>query len=123
MGNYKKPSHLRQKMLENIPYLKPSLNIPNYHHERWDGSGYLQGLSQNDIPFTARIIQWWMFGMHRTQNGPIVGPGRKTKLAIIFAINPGNNSVRKSWKYSLRSWMEKIERGVSRIKTIATTEI
>jgi response regulator RpfG family c-di-GMP phosphodiesterase len=57
MGNYKKPSHLRQKMLENIPYLKPSLNIPNYHHERRDGSGYLQGLSQNDIPFTARIFQ------------------------------------------------------------------
>jgi HD-GYP domain-containing protein (c-di-GMP phosphodiesterase class II) len=27
-----------------------------YHHERWDGNGYPQGLSGEDIPFQARII-------------------------------------------------------------------
>jgi putative nucleotidyltransferase with HDIG domain len=27
-----------------------------YHHERYDGSGYPQGLSRTDIPFLARII-------------------------------------------------------------------
>ena len=28
----------------------------DYHHERWDGKGYGEGLSQADIPQVARII-------------------------------------------------------------------
>ena len=27
-----------------------------HHHERWDGGGYVDGLSGEDIPFVARII-------------------------------------------------------------------
>jgi len=30
--------------------------IALYHHERWDGAGYPNGLSGKDIPLSARIV-------------------------------------------------------------------
>ncbi|GAB4482888.1 MAG: hypothetical protein Kow0088_25940 [Anaerolineales bacterium] len=44
------------QMLSPIDYLAPALNIPLYHHERWDGSGYPRGLKGEEIPFEARIF-------------------------------------------------------------------
>lgn len=43
-------------ILSNIDYLKPCRDIPYYHHEKWDGSGYPQGLKGDAIPITARIF-------------------------------------------------------------------
>jgi putative two-component system response regulator len=37
--------------------LKPVLPIIRHHHERWDGSGYPDGLSGDAIPLTARVLQ------------------------------------------------------------------
>jgi putative two-component system response regulator len=37
--------------------LAPVLPIIRSHHERWDGSGYPDGLSGEEIPLTARILQ------------------------------------------------------------------
>ena len=44
------------KLLSPIPFLKPALEIPYCHHEKWDGSGYLRGLEKEEIPLAARIF-------------------------------------------------------------------
>jgi putative two-component system response regulator len=43
-------------MLYPIEYLRPALDIPYCHHEKWDGSGYPRGLREEQIPFSARIF-------------------------------------------------------------------
>lgn len=43
-------------MLAPIPFLRPALDIPYCHHEKWDGTGYPRGLNGMDIPLTAQIF-------------------------------------------------------------------
>ena len=43
-------------MLAPIAPLRPALDIPYCHHERWDGSGYPRGLKGEEIPLAARIF-------------------------------------------------------------------
>jgi putative nucleotidyltransferase with HDIG domain len=44
------------ELLEPISFLRPALDIPHYHHERWDGTGYPDGLKGVEIPLPARIF-------------------------------------------------------------------
>lgn len=44
------------KMLYPIEYLRPAIDIPFYHHEKWDGTGYPHGLKGEEIPISARIF-------------------------------------------------------------------
>jgi PAS domain S-box-containing protein len=43
-------------LIHPIDYLRPALDIPYCHHEKWDGSGYPRGLQGEDIPLAARIF-------------------------------------------------------------------
>ncbi len=51
----KHPEYAYQ-MLFAVEGLRPALDIPYYHHERWDGKGYPKGLKGIDIPLPARIF-------------------------------------------------------------------
>lgn len=44
------------ELLSPIAYLRPALDIPYCHHERWDGTGYPRGLKGEQIPLAARIF-------------------------------------------------------------------
>ena len=42
--------------VEGENYLKEARNMAAYHHERWDGKGYPEGLHGEVIPLSARIM-------------------------------------------------------------------
>ena len=44
------------RLLSSIEYLRPVLDIPYCHHEKWDGTGYPRGLKGEEIPLVARIF-------------------------------------------------------------------
>ena len=44
------------ELLSPVNYLEPALEIPHWHHEKWNGTGYPDGLQQEDIPFSARMF-------------------------------------------------------------------
>jgi response regulator RpfG family c-di-GMP phosphodiesterase len=45
-----------EKILNGIEFLRPAALIVRHHHERFDGSGYPDGLSSESIPLGARLF-------------------------------------------------------------------
>jgi len=43
-------------LLSPIKYLEHAMEIPHWHHEKWDGSGYPDRLRGEEIPFPARLF-------------------------------------------------------------------
>lgn len=43
-------------LLAPIDFLRPAIDIPYSHHERWDGTGYPQGSKGEEIPLAARMF-------------------------------------------------------------------
>ncbi|MFZ2162491.1 MAG: two-component system response regulator [Sideroxyarcus sp.] len=39
-----------------LDFLDMAMQIAHYHHEKWDGSGYPEGLKQKAIPIPARLM-------------------------------------------------------------------
>lgn len=51
----KHPTYAYQ-MLSRATFLGPATEIPYFHHEKWDGTGYPNGLKGEQIPLSARIF-------------------------------------------------------------------
>ncbi|MES0371933.1 MAG: HD domain-containing phosphohydrolase [Mariprofundaceae bacterium] len=45
------------RLCSALKTMQPTIDIIRSHHERWDGSGYPQGLKGEEIPLLARIFQ------------------------------------------------------------------
>ncbi len=45
-----------QRSMQNDSFLSFAKEIAEFHHERWDGTGYPYGLSGGEIPLTARVM-------------------------------------------------------------------
>jgi len=52
----RKHPQLAYNMLYPIEYLRPALDIPYCHHEKWDGTGYPRQLKNTEIPLAARLF-------------------------------------------------------------------
>jgi putative two-component system response regulator len=52
----KKHAEYAAELLGPIEFLRPALDVPIAHHERWDGAGYPRGLKGEQIPQLARIF-------------------------------------------------------------------
>jgi putative two-component system response regulator len=46
-----------ERICKPLKSLRLVLPIIRHHHERWDGSGYPDGLKREEIPITARVLQ------------------------------------------------------------------
>ncbi len=44
------------ELLRPVEFLRPALDIPYSHHEKWDGAGYPRGLHGEQIPLAARVF-------------------------------------------------------------------
>jgi len=52
----RKHAEIGVEMLRPIEFLQNSLDIPYYHHEKWNGTGYPMKLKGEAIPLSARIF-------------------------------------------------------------------
>jgi len=52
----KKHPIIGEKIVEGIRFLRPGLFLIRHHHERYDGTGYPNGLKGEEIPLLARIL-------------------------------------------------------------------
>ena len=49
-------SHAEVDLGAEVEFLTIAKEIASSHHEKWDGSGYPQGISGDDIPISARLM-------------------------------------------------------------------
>lgn len=68
------------------------LPIIRHHHERWDGSGYPDGLSGEEIPITARVLQVVDVFDALTSRRPY-----KPKISRHEAVNTLQEEVNRGW--------------------------
>jgi putative nucleotidyltransferase with HDIG domain len=44
------------EIVDGIDFLQEAVEVVRYHHERWDGTGYPDGLREEKIPLVARVF-------------------------------------------------------------------
>ena len=73
--------------------LWPVLPIIRNHHERWDGTGYPDGLAGEDIPLLARILQ-----VADIYDALITERSYKPALSLADALSVMEDEVRRGWR-------------------------
>jgi len=53
---YRRHPLLSVRVMEGLDFLEQEIPTVRYHHERYDGKGYPEGLAGAEIPLTARIL-------------------------------------------------------------------
>jgi diguanylate cyclase (GGDEF)-like protein/putative nucleotidyltransferase with HDIG domain len=76
-------------MLKTIDFPYPVVPIVRSHHERWDGMGYPEGLSANEIPLGARILSLVDCYDALTTNRPYRAPMVRTDVVALFKRESG----------------------------------
>lgn len=56
VGAIRKHPQIAKKMIEGIPFLKKAIPDVVHHHEKFNGTGYPEGLSGTSIPLASRIL-------------------------------------------------------------------
>ncbi len=78
---------LAMELLQPIEHLRPAIEIPFSHHERWDGTGYPLGLTGEEIPLAARIFAvvdiWDALQSRRPYREAIAAPETREYLRSI----------------------------------------
>jgi len=73
----------------NVKEFNIITDIANFHHERWDGKGYPDGLKGDNIPLMSRIVSvtdsWEAMTAHR----PYKSPMRKEQALQEIRLNSG----------------------------------
>jgi PAS domain S-box-containing protein/putative nucleotidyltransferase with HDIG domain len=80
------------ELLSPIDFLRPAIDIPYCHHERWDGTGYPRGLAGEEIPLAARIFAIVDVYDALTSERPYRPPGPARTPWTTSASMPGSTS-------------------------------
>jgi HD-GYP domain-containing protein (c-di-GMP phosphodiesterase class II) len=95
-------------MLNAMVPLLPMIPIVRHHHERWDGSGYPDGLAQDKIPLTARIVSVADAFDAMTSNRPY-RPALPTEQAFLELIGHAGTHFDPNCVYAFLRLRQKVE--------------
>lgn len=73
-------AELSVRLVETIEFLEPAIPLIRYHHERWNGNGYPEGLKEDQIPLGARVI-----GLCEAFDVMTMGASWRTKETVLAA--------------------------------------
>jgi diguanylate cyclase (GGDEF)-like protein/putative nucleotidyltransferase with HDIG domain len=79
------------QMLSTIEFPFPLMPMVKWHHERWDGKGYPDGLAAEEIPLSARILSLVDCYDALTTNRPYRAPMDRDKVIEFFRREAGRS--------------------------------
>ena len=72
-------------------YIKVAYDVATYHHEKWNGKGYPEGLAGEDIPISARIMA--IADVYDALTSPRVYKGAYNKEIALKMIDDGKSGI------------------------------
>jgi HD-GYP domain-containing protein (c-di-GMP phosphodiesterase class II) len=108
------------EILETVPLLTPALDVVGAHHERYDGTGYPQGLRGEEIPLTARIFAVVNSLDNMTHDGPNQRARSLSEALEVLKMEAGNQFdpriVEAALSIPKAQWAELLEPQTSDLK-------